>query len=237
MGCDIHLYVEVRENGHWNSVHEWVEEDGWFHTDDRRFDPGRNYRLFAMLADVRNGVGFAGIDMGDHLNPIDDLRGLPDDASPETQQCANSWSSDGHSHSYFMVRELLDYDWTQVVVNRGVVDAVTFWQWTRGKEYSHRSQGEAPESWSGDVHGGTVQKVSEAQMDQLIADALATLEPKASWKQQEEAIAEKLPSVYCYASWTQPYYKMASYFLSHIMPQLWHLGDPDDVRIVFWFDN
>lgn len=43
----------------------------------------RNYDVFGMLADVRNGSGFAGVDTGDGFVPIDVPRGLPDDLSAE----------------------------------------------------------------------------------------------------------------------------------------------------------
>lgn len=44
----------------------------------------RNYDLFAALADVRNGVGFAGVKTGKAIEPIAMPRGIPDDADPDT---------------------------------------------------------------------------------------------------------------------------------------------------------
>lgn len=234
MGCDIHLYVEVHKDNQWCTAHQWVIEDGWFTTNDNRFDPDRNYRLFAMLANVRNGYGFGGVDTGDELHPIDEPRGLPDDLAPETYQMAQSWSDDGHSHSWFTVQELLDYNWTQTVVERGVVDALTFWDWNRGGEYSGRSKGDAPESWAGDVSGGNVVKLSEQELLRRFEQAFAG---ETNYRKQAEIIKEQLENVYCRASWTQKYYQMASYFLSHVLPELLALGDPENVRIVFWFDN
>lgn len=37
--------------------------------------------------------------------------------------------------------------------------------------------------------------------------------------------------------WSVHYYEVASDFLSETLPRLWRLGQPEDVRIVFWFDN
>lgn len=95
MGCDIHFYVEVKHGERWqhHSVRDRYEdanqdEDGYRPIDYKRYfkDPlyvGRNYDLFAILADVRNGSGFAGCDTGDGYEPISMPRGLPSDASPE----------------------------------------------------------------------------------------------------------------------------------------------------------
>lgn len=44
-----------------------------------KYDYGRHYQLFAALADVRNGRGFAGINTGEPVTPIAEPRGLPDD--------------------------------------------------------------------------------------------------------------------------------------------------------------
>lgn len=78
MGCDIHLFVEVRPaaEGHrfWKKVDRCVRLlDKWDYTVTERqlrFDEGRNYDMFAQMADVRNGTGFAGVDMGDGFIPI-----------------------------------------------------------------------------------------------------------------------------------------------------------------------
>lgn len=43
------------------------------------YDQHRHYQLFAVLAGVRNGTGFAGVKTGDAVTPIAEQRGLPDD--------------------------------------------------------------------------------------------------------------------------------------------------------------
>ena len=51
--------------------------------DDENFDSPhyipRNYLLFSVLADVRNGTGFAGVITYKPVVPISEPRGLPDD--------------------------------------------------------------------------------------------------------------------------------------------------------------
>ncbi|EOW1564829.1 hypothetical protein ACN1NX_000895 [Listeria monocytogenes] len=50
MGCDIHLMVEVRDK----KLDQWKEYDI---ADELLKNIGRNYNLFSILANVRNGVG------------------------------------------------------------------------------------------------------------------------------------------------------------------------------------
>ncbi|EAC9077711.1 hypothetical protein KV69_04035 [Listeria monocytogenes] len=50
MGCDIHLMVEVRDK----KLNQWKEYDI---ADELLKNIGRNYNLFSILANVRNGVG------------------------------------------------------------------------------------------------------------------------------------------------------------------------------------
>ncbi|GAI60500.1 unnamed protein product, partial [marine sediment metagenome] len=87
MGCDIHLFVEKRVGGNWVPADKWVpdkeseDKDALMVPYGNRYYDGRNYHLFAILADVRNNFGFAGIDRGDQFNPISDPRGLPQDVT------------------------------------------------------------------------------------------------------------------------------------------------------------
>ena len=233
MGCDIHFYVEHLVDGKWVSADRWSSNE--YAGDEGEpaqcvkyedcLYKGRNYSLFAIFADVRNGRGFAGCDTGNGFVSIDDPRGLPKDVSPEVKADFDRWAGDGHSHSWFTVAELFAYDWTQVTKHRGYVDAVEFWKWNRW----NRAHGESPDSYSGDVGGG-IRKVPEAEMHQL-------LEPYGKGWSAEKRIQADLGSVYCQVEWEQPYYKSVRGFWSDTMPRLLRLGKPEEVRIVFWFDN
>lgn len=99
MGTDIHVAVEVRKADGWHRafpddeakdpwcVQEAAAEPGetdWYKTRARvEWYRTRNYNAFAMLANVRNGRGFAGVLTGDGFVPIDDPRGWPSDLSAE----------------------------------------------------------------------------------------------------------------------------------------------------------
>jgi len=239
MGCDIHFYVEKKIKGTWVSQDTFVQETSgegedketyWAQKND--FYGGRNYDTFAILADVRNGRGFAGIKTGEGFNPISMPRGLPNDVSKETKRASDGMGGDGHSHSWLTLRELLDYDWTQETGKQGWVDLSTWADWIRWD----RADGLGPRSHCGDVSGGPVKKVSAEVMDQLAADL-----DKLRDREDREAFLKKHGSTYAMATWKTPYYRSAQYLLGTTIPRLLKLAGgvngADDVRIVFFFDN
>ncbi len=121
MGCDIHCRFE-RRNPDWtwesvlntNPTPDDLKRHGWECEDARaegKPDPpmfkrytGRDYRLFAMLANVRNDGS---------ITPIADLtsRGVPTDASEEYQRLVKQWGVDGHSHTWVTMEEVFDQTW------------------------------------------------------------------------------------------------------------------------------
>ena len=89
----------------WVSADKWKFEDGSWHVPwNSEYYSGRNYYLFSILADVRNGGS---------VEPIDYDRGIPDDASSGYRYMCDQWDCDAHSHSYFTLEELLNVDWSQ----------------------------------------------------------------------------------------------------------------------------
>lgn len=239
MGCDIHLFVEKRiPMVKWVSVDKWVpdkeskDKAALMVPYNSHYYSGRNYNLFAILADVRNGRGFAGIDTGDGFNPISDPKGLPLDVSPEVQLEFDRWGADGHTPSFHRVKDLLEYDWTQVTKLRGVVNAVEFYRWNRWS----RGQGEGPKDYCGSVSGASILFLSVNETERQIQD-LEKQYPGKSTREMEKIIGEKMMHCYCKVEWEQPYYKTCRYFWSDTIPRLLRLGKPENVRIIFWFDN
>jgi hypothetical protein len=264
MGCDIHLYVENRrfEDGAWvaraekvpNKYYDPNENDGEreLEIEGERFYNGRNYRLFGMLADVRNGCGFAGCDTGDAP------KGLPDDVTAIIKEESESWGLDGHSHSWLTVQELLDYDWTRRIKNRGVVDFLTWAEFQRQLGFKDILGDEVePKSAAGMVSGARVRNLTPTDAQVALAAIKKRAEEKAdrpgepypSSKEFIEATAEyfcvdveELIRPFCgminvFTEWETSYFTLASEFLSTTLPKLLRLGKPEDVRIVFWFDN
>ena len=214
MGCDIHMFVEVKKDGQWdkvgdvfkNSYYRPAEEESEYNrplTDEPY--QGRNYTLFATLADVRNS--------GEGISPIDDPRDLPEDVSVGVKSESDSWNGDGHSHSWFTVKELQDYKWDTPSKMYGIVSM---------NEYKEFVANGRPTGWCGGVGGRSVRHISNKEMEQLI-DGSTPVDSKLSY--------------YTEIKWEVPCDDYCTTFVKETIPLLAELGDPEDVRIVFWFDN
>ncbi len=125
MGCDIHLYTERKRSI--NNKEKWTNADNWklnpyYDSGDEsepeyRINPAcswRNYTLFSILANVRNQS---------ENKPIAEPKGLPADVTEIVKQMSDKWGSDGHSHSFFTMKELYDYsEDNKTVKYSGLVD-------------------------------------------------------------------------------------------------------------------
>lgn len=156
MGTDIHGIFQAKKGGKWVDVPSKYEED-------------RDYFLFAWLAGVRNGVGFAGIHTFNPIKPLSEPRGLPadfevkdedyhpiaenslrgpsskhyeeEDRDPNNPDRLLLWMGD-HSHSWLSSREILDAP-DQGTVKTGVIPLKSYQGW----------DGLQPAAYSGDVMG------------------------------------------------------------------------------------
>lgn len=155
MGCDIHNHVEYLRtiNGEkkWicgdyfkvNPYYNESEEDEERPLELVSFCDNRNYGLFSLLANVRNYAKNA---------PISDPKGLPNDLSQKVKKDAEDWGLDGHSHSFFTLKELIDYQENQPKLKRsGMVSPGSaknldekgilpqeWCQWTSNKSWVYR---------------------------------------------------------------------------------------------------
>lgn len=235
MGADIHMWAEVRQSdGSWAKVgpvfpNEYYDpkrptttEDGYTWnapTTDHPYD-SRNYRLFAILGNVRNGYGFAGVITHKPVEPFFAERGVPQDASPEYKAEVESWDCDGHSHSYATLAELKAAPWDSVGLEQiGFLDT---------KEYERiRGTNEYPEQWCGNASGPFVQKITA---DVYEREYRNVIEDKATDD-------DEMMSIYIYWRWMEPLTHAISEFVDETIPALEKLGEPENVRIVFFFDN
>jgi hypothetical protein len=122
MGADIHFYTEIKIENEWHPIYMPMPEDA-FKTELKRHEgyfnnltntywedyyskknyanySGRNYYLFTFLAGVRGNE-----------NPLIEPRGLPEDCSKLIRRVCEKWGSDGHSHTYYYLSELMECDW------------------------------------------------------------------------------------------------------------------------------
>lgn len=172
MGTDIHLGVERLHNGKWEPLEDVLpshEELMKAYDNCGSEDPEirraatellnrmpwhRNYDLFAMLADVRNGVGFGGYERCERVTPLFAGRGRPEDSCfPELEQM---WLGGYHSYTWCTYAEAMKAPWTRPVVTKGVIPYEHWLRW-RLSDNPH------PDSWSQGVFGGGVRTVDEAE--------------------------------------------------------------------------
>lgn len=218
----------------------------------------RSYSTFAMLANVRNGRDFAGVDIGDGFNPVALQRGLPADMSAKLKaihadSCPDeetdklygeSWTGD-HSHSYLTLRELLNYDWQQQTTHHGQCELRSYVAWKLSGE-------KFPENWCGDCSGPRVYHVPERLADLLAScivlepftcaftDFARTAAAAGGLRLDElDAWAKGTPGVSLYApvNVKDSYASSAGAFHAIFLPALAAAGEPDNVRIVFGFDS
>lgn len=235
MGTDIHFHVQKRhpETGEWvhmrdvpdEVLDEWdlkfeeaLRDRSWW--SGRSWYSGRNYSLFAILADVRNGRGFAGVDTGDGYRTMTSgRRGLPEDFEVDEHLREHDDPEHRHSHSWVSLKEALDFPWKDLETNcRGWVGEHEFKEWL---ENGGRG---GPRSYSGGVGGGYVRHVDVATMTGIVKGIVP----------REEGIG-----YYCQLEWGETYWEGCRFFCETVLPALEKLadGDPSSVRLVFWFDS
>lgn len=230
MGCDIHAGIEYFDGNKW--VAHLMPNKYFGKLDDEpelsaKLDLGRNYDMFAILGNVRNGTGFAGCLTGTQFVPITDNRGTPEDVSPEVRAVL----SDEHSPTWLTLKELLEYDWSARHTSYGVIDAKTFEKWDRVREWNPQ-----PDSWCGDVSGYGIKHISEVEMRQHIQK---TLEEHAELPYHERLnfLNEK---IYTRISWAQNCATEATAIWTKILPIMLNYGKQygyDNVRMVMDFDS
>lgn len=224
MGCDIHMHYELKTDTGWSPI-DWKEphrtgkyDDGSEKLDWGTYfkDPlyvGRNYDLFAILANVRNGVGFAGIPTGTGFNPIAMPRGLPDDVSPAVKAESDKWGVDGHGHQWLTLAEAMDYNYEQQTGQLAVVTETEF------GEFLDTGR---PKSWCADVSGNSVVMLSNQEMKQLIGGNLER---------------RKGAHYYTRIRWGETYRSAIGEHWFVLMNTLAERHGKENVRLVFWFDN
>ena len=157
MGTDIHGVFQKCVDGSWIDV-------------PSNFESNRHYDLFAHLAGVRNGRGFAGVLMGQAVQPIAEPRGLPSGFEIDDDQyyaveesAADEWSRNRtywdegqtqpkmwmgyHDHSWLTGEEILSHNWGKPSWKAGVVTVEFFNEWDGV---------DAPQSSSGGIWGRDV---------------------------------------------------------------------------------
>ena len=214
MGTDIHGVFQRHDSttGNWEDI-------------PSKFNENRHYQLFAVLAGVRNGTGFAGVKTGEPVKPIAKPRGLPEgfevdegDAHPiasidliaEWQRKyrregdpLNVWMGD-HSHSWLTADEMLAwFERAPVVVHTGILDRDVYEKW------DHKT---APAGYCGGIFGPGVVLINDNQLER---------DSTPNW-------------THIHCEWDAPLKQELAYFFNEVARLQAEYGQ---VRFVFGFDS
>lgn len=240
MGCDIHSVAQVKKNGVWKTVLQDVAGDH------------RSYDTFAMLADVRNGSGFAGVKTGGGFEPISQPKGFPDDFDVDDHEYhlitpgtpsgdTYDWAEPAyrearladkasekkvwmgdHSYSWLSLPEINAY------IKRKSTEQAEKCGYVEEDEYLKlRGTNEWPKSWCGGAGGGRTAVFSASEYEALTKADLADVKSNNDW-------------VYVHYTWKTGVLKCGN--LVQISEELGRIAEQhgvgfEDVRMVFGFDS
>jgi hypothetical protein len=175
----------------------------------------RNYRVFAVLGDVRNDEG---------IDPISQDRGWPNDMDPRTM----AKMSKEHSEGWVTLAELQAYDYDQTITEGGILGE---------KQYQkHAMTGEPPEGWSGGISGRDIVVLEPAQYSALFESPIDLLQ-----SDRKQSLYDSTKSYHIRHRWERKLRDQVGAIPDQIVPYLEKLvpkgGTPDDVRLVFDFDS
>lgn len=232
MGTDIHSALEYKENGTWRASLRPNKWYGKYEFDEKdkmsaQLNLGRDYDLFAVLANVRNGYGFAGSPTGSGFHPMSDHRGLPTDISSLAREACDG----DHSDSWVSLHEVLAYDWTRTTVKTGVVSAREFESWERMKGFKS-----VPDSYCGGISGARIKMISEADMQRYVSETVADKRGQ-EWTAAINSLDE---NIYTQIEWSESYARATESFWIDPLPTMLKLGAQysyENVRMVMNFDS
>jgi len=209
MGTDIHAVMEIEKDGKWEQDLTGVVPEY------------RNYNLFAIMADVRNGYGFAGCVTGKAVEPISKPKGLPDGYDDE--ECY------GHSASYLSGKEIADYidkNKTTLKTHQGIMSIETYIQWKQSDDVE-------PNSYCGGITG--VEVVDEDNLSEILKGLGYNLLDVLNDQKNVDIKASR--EIYVKATWTTNLFYTTPELIEMLNDMKVKSDDLERVRVVFWFDS
>lgn len=258
MGTDIHVLCEVKENGKWkvneekifpNPDYHYLQErikedpnyvvpDFWKDDLDTPFkehpESGRNYDKFAILADVRNGFGFAGVKTGRGFKPMSSNRGFPLDSDKEYVERYFDWT---HSQTWINLSDVKEYDWDQMTIKTGVISLE---EYKKIKNPLSKHNTKTPESWSGGINGGNNITISMDEAEKVISGELTELTRYEDFFKEEEPVTKQISEwkINVQYEWYVKYTEWFDNFIQNWVEPIKKLGEKyEDVRVVMSFDS
>jgi hypothetical protein len=223
MGTDIHSFAERRTRRGWEACKDPTARnaDGTPALFSFYCGEDRNYELFAILAEVPRltNAGFESM-----ASP----RGLPSDLSPLLRRIADEDARSGmcvHGHSWLTLRELLDFSWHERKRRiEGYVDAQQYYLFKAEGRPQRMLPG--PETFAASCGEGGRKPLFGRE--QIVSNRKMERYLKAG---------KETHGIYTKIVLEIPYANFCPLFVTETLPRLGTLGEPEDVRIVFWFDS
>jgi hypothetical protein len=209
MGCDIHLYIEYK-----SKKPQYDGRESTWHSFGNRINPGRNYTMFGLMANVRNCYSDG------KLPVLVEPRGMPDDVG------------------YYVKDESQIYISETILEGEHIVTMETANRWVESGSSKFVNNQEGKPTWVTDPDAHSHSWLTASEFETIINQYL---ELESGWyKERVEEhykMVERLniqPSSWMYAppaTNDEPQYQVVLASLKRFE----ELGY--DARIVFWFDN
>jgi hypothetical protein len=218
MGCDIHVRIQHRNGRGWEDVPYASYLQRKYRFNDEPIPEhwptapqqltARNYDTFGILANVRNGRGFAGAQTGSGWLPLAPERGLPDGIDPDGEP----WLGD-HSFTWMTLVELQAYPWDVARARLcGVVSRIEYEAWDRSRG--------GPSEYCGGISGPKIRVVDEA-----------------TWTAMPTEERDNGTDWHIRVSWVETARSASGDWPGIVLPWLARFGKPDEVRLVIGFDS
>lgn len=174
---------------------------------------GRNYNLFTTLAGVLNGL---------NVIPISFPRGVPNESCDEiTYNISN-----GHNHSYFYLNELLDFDWNGSLKEIHKCNVNDYIEYKKTGTFNYFK---TPLYFKKKFI-----LISNEEMDQIISSDFLIIKNIIEHENIEYITGVKVDNK-MYSSYKHFVGEDSDFF--DMLNSLKTLGNPKDIRIVFFFEN
>lgn len=211
MGCDIHVCVERKVNGKWEQQYVFgtPREGDYEDYYNKYWYHARNYHLFALLAGVRNYI---------NIIPLSELRGLPENVSEGINQELDYWGSEAHSISYFVLSELLKVKNASISLYFNIKNYEDF----KEKEKIELFNFDYIDKYNPIYPNNNTLIVSNEEMDRILK--------MKSFLGDKDIITNIVREI--------SVYEISSKFFKETLENISILDpNPNNLRVVFWFDN
>jgi hypothetical protein len=231
MGTSIHFFVEFRfPNSPWYLQDILIRRNGKLQRPEGEWPLywQRNYRLFAIFADVRNYPPNA-------LVPMGVPRGIPHDASDDYREIASNEFA--KSHSFFTLREILEYDWTRTGRNVSRLDFPSYAKWVA----QDRANKTSLWKYENSTFAQTGEKDNPHELSPSAMQELNNLRNSIEDEDQNKLFLINNSMKFTYIESEIPYYIMAKEFFIETIPKLLAISNGpdgiDNLRCLFFFQS